>query len=88
MKILYSNLIERDIKKMRKRNYDMSLLKAIIQKIANEELFEPKYKLHILRGEYAGMFECHIKPDWLLIWIVDDDYAILHRTGTHSDLFD
>jgi len=49
----------------------------------------PKYKPHILSGNYSGHWECHIKPDWLLIWLQDDNSKTITfvRTGTHSDLF-
>jgi mRNA interferase YafQ len=64
-------------------------LNGIIFRIANDEVLESRYKNHKLSGTYAGCFECHIKPDWLLIYRKDEVFQLLRlaRTGTHSDLF-
>ncbi|MDR0383926.1 MAG: type II toxin-antitoxin system YafQ family toxin, partial [Christensenellaceae bacterium] len=88
LKIDFTNAYKRDIRIIEKRNYNLSILKDVITRIANKEVLEPKYHVHSLKGEYANMYECHIKPNWLLIWQIYDDLMILHRTGTHSDLFD
>jgi mRNA interferase YafQ len=88
LKIDFTNSYKRDIRMIEKRNYDLSLLKDIIIQIADEKTLAPKHRVHLLKGGYAQMYECHIKPDWLLIWRIVDGVVILHRTGTHSDLFD
>ena len=61
----------------------------MIEKIANAEELDKKYRDHLLSGDYDGYRECHIEPDWLLIYNIDDDDIILFlsRTGSHSDLF-
>ena len=79
----------KNIKKMQKRGFNLSLLDEIVEKIANREKLEPKYRDHGLSGIYKGFRECHIKPDWLLLYLVDDEEQVitLVNTGTHSDLF-
>ncbi len=80
---------QRDLKRVEKRGYNISLLTEVIKKLANGETLPEKNKDHNLLGEYAGCRECHITPDWLLIYEIADDELILYltRTGTHSDLF-
>lgn len=80
---------QRDLKRVHKRGYDISLLTDIIKKLANGEQLPEKNKDHPLSGDYAGCRECHITPDWLLIYEIDNGELILYltRTGTHSDLF-
>ena len=80
---------QKDLKRIQKRGYDMNLLKEIIKKLANGETLPPKNKDHNLSGNYANCRECHITPDWLLIYEIYEDelYLYLTRTGTHSDLF-
>ena len=80
---------QKDLKRIEKRGYNISLLADIIKKLANGEKLTEKNKDHALSGDYAGCRECHITPDWLLIYEIADDELILYltRTGTHSDLF-
>ena len=80
----------KDEKLARKRGLNISLLKTVIQNLLEEKTLGPKYKDHPLVGNYTGFRECHIKPDWLLIYTVDKGRLILtaSRTGTHSELFD
>ncbi len=84
-----TNSFKRDYKKLVKRNYDLSLLNNVVDKLQNGEKLNERYKNHNLSGEWTGFQECHILPDWLLIYKVYDDKLILSltRTGTHSDLF-
>ena len=79
----------RDLKRVEKRGYDISLLTAVIIKLAAGEKLGPKYKDHPLKGQQKGRRECHITPDWLLIYVIAEDKLILllTETGTHSDLF-
>ena len=65
------------------------MLEEVVNKLANNEKLDEKYYDHPLVGEYNGFRECHIKPDWLLIYYIDNDELelLLFRTGTHSDLF-
>lgn len=80
---------QKDLKRIQRRGYDLSLLTAVIKKLAAGEPLPEKNKDHILSGKFTGCRECHIAPDWLLIYEIADDTLILYltRTGTHSDLF-
>ena len=80
---------QKDLKRIERRGYDISLITDIIKKLANGETLPEKNKDHGLSGNYMGCRECHITPDWLLIYEIADDELILYltRTGTHSDLF-
>ncbi len=75
---------------MKKRGYDLSLLDDVIETLGCGKTLSEKYKDHVLKGEYSGFHECHIKPDWLLIYLIEDDILTLTlvNTGSHSDLFD
>lgn len=79
----------KDVKKAAKRGCDLELLRDVIIKLANGEKLLEKNHDHALVGKYKNCRECHIQPDWLLIYEIDDDtlYLYLTRTGTHSDLF-
>lgn len=80
---------QRDLKRVQRRGYDISLLTAVIKKLAGGEPLLERNKDHSLSGDYSGCRECHITPDWLLIYEFSDSDLILYltRTGTHSDLF-
>ena len=80
---------KKDYKLAKRRELDISLLKDIVTKLANGEPLDPKYKDHSLSGNWTGHRECHIQPDWLLIYRYEENVLILTltRTGTHSDLF-
>jgi mRNA interferase YafQ len=78
---------EKDIKKMKKRGKSFETFKYVIKELATDKILEPKFKDHKLVGNYVGTRECHIEPDWLLIYINDADELLLVRTGSHADLF-
>ncbi len=80
---------QKDLKMAQKRSYDISLLAEIVKKLANGEKLPAKNKDHALTGDYEGKRECHITPDWLLVYEIYNERLILFltRTGTHSDLF-
>ena len=80
---------QRDLKRAARRGYHTELLTAVIKKLADGVPLEQRYRDHALAGDYAGCRECHITPDWLLIYEIDGDTLLLYllRTGTHSDLF-
>lgn len=84
-----SNQFKKDLKLAARRGYKIDLLSDVIKKLANGEELEPKYKDHQLSGSFGFYRECHIQPDWLLIYEIDGNELILYltRTGTHSDLF-
>ena len=87
--ILYSTKFKKDYKKIIKRGYNIKLLENVLEILCNEQPLPPKYKDHSLSGDYQGHRECHIMPDWLLIYKINHNTLILTltRTGTHSDLF-
>ncbi|MCJ7529758.1 MAG: type II toxin-antitoxin system YafQ family toxin [Anaerolineales bacterium] len=72
---------------MEKRGNEIKKLLAVIEKLANEEELEARYKDQPLQGKFAGRRDCHINPDWILIYAIVDNELRLIRTGTHSDLF-
>lgn len=78
---------KRDVKLAEKRGKKIALLKEIMAKLAKEEPLEPKYRDHKLTGNYKDHRECHVEPDWLLIYRTTSQEIIYERTGTHSDLF-
>lgn len=80
---------EKDLKKIKKRGYDIGLLTEVLKILVSGEKLPAKYKDHELKGNYANCRECHITPDWLLIYEIVEKNLILYltRTGTHSDLF-
>lgn len=90
LELVPTSRFKKDVKRIKKRGADMSELRAVLDKLCAEEELEAKYRDHALLGEYAGFRECHIRPDWLLIYAIDKGRLILtaSRTGTHSDLFD
>lgn len=87
--IFYSNSFKKDTKGCKKRNCDFGLLRTALTELVENGKLQAKYRPHKLSGDYKGFWECHIKPDWLLIWNQDDTQKVikLDRTGTHSDLF-
>jgi mRNA interferase YafQ len=78
----------RDMKLARKRRKDISKLEQIIWLLAAGEPLPARNRDHLLTGNWRGRRECHIEPDWLLIYQVRDDLLILERTGSHADLFE
>ena len=81
------NGFKKDLKLIRKRGKDIEKLKAIVKKLILKEALPEKNHNHQLTGKYKGFCECHIEPDWLLIYKIDSKSLTLVRTGTHSDLF-
>ena len=72
---------------MKKRGKSFELLKQVISQLANDGSLEPKFRDHKLLGDYSGIRECHLEPDWLLIYMTTPDELTLVRTGSHADLF-
>ena len=85
----YTNKFKKDVKRVTKRGYDISLLEKTIELLQTTGKLPSNYKPHLLSGDYAGCWECRIKPDWLLVWQQNDTELTLlfTNTGTHSDLF-
>ena len=88
-KIIPSKRFKKDMKRCEKRGYNMQLIKDAIVLLAETGTLPAEYKPHQLHGDRKDQWECHIQPDWLLIWEQHDQELILVmlNTGTHSDLF-
>jgi len=88
-KIKTTNKFEKDFTKCARRSLDLDELGAVVAILERLGKLSRNYKAHLLSGNYNGYWECHIKPDWLLIWRQDDKTKVIElvRTGTHSDLF-
>jgi mRNA interferase YafQ len=78
----------RDAKRAEKRGKDMSKLRALVLLLLDQQQLPAKYRDHALKGEWSGMRDVHIEPDWLVIYYVEGDELHLIRTGSHADLFD
>lgn len=90
LKLRYTRQFKKDFKKAKKRGLPMEELKIVLDILASEKPLPPSYHDHSLLGEYASFRECHIRPDWLLIYRIHEEVMelIAQRTGSHSDLFD
>jgi mRNA interferase YafQ len=84
---VYLRQFERDIKLMKKRNKDLEKIKDIIRMLLSEQQLPAKNRNHKLKGDCKDFCECHVEPDWLLIYQKTPTEIILVRTGTHADLF-
>ena len=78
----------KDVKRMRKRGKDIEKLKAVVTHLASGQALEPRYRDHALAGEWKNCRDCHLEPDWILIYWADEQHLRLERTGSHSDLFE
>ena len=87
-RIDFTNAFKADVKRARKRGLDIESLEKIVDDLQKGIPLEPKHRDHALGGNYTGSRECHIKPDWLLVYYILEEWLVLKRTGTHSDLFD
>lgn len=85
--ILRTNQFKRDVKLMQKRDKDHGSIRAVIETLAQGQPLSPKYRDHQLKGVFKDCRECHIEPDWLLIYRIECNILQLVRTGTHADLF-
>ena len=84
----YTSRFKKDLKLMVKRGHDSESIKRVIRDLVEEKVLVPKYRDHVLTGNFKSRRECHIEPDWLLIYRIDESRIIFERTGTHSDLFE
>lgn len=87
--IKFTTAFKKSYKLMKKRGLDVFLLDDVIDTLRQGKELDEKYRDHILKGDFAGFHECHIKPNWLLIYLIEDDILTLTLvdTGSHSDLF-
>ena len=87
--VKFTNQFKKDLKLAKKQGKDIERLYAVIEKLADDEPLEQKYRDHDLNGNYKSCRECHVEPDWLLVYEVMDDVLVLmlYRVGSHSTLF-
>ena len=83
----YKNKFHKDVERIKRRGKSLEKLKNIMNQLAQEKPLAPRHCDHPLKGEYADCRECHIEPDWLLIYLIQSDTITFIRTGSHSDLF-
>ena len=88
-KIIYTHRFDKEVLKCAKRGLNLDLLEKLIEDLRQTGTVQEKHKPHKLSGKFAEIWECHIKPDWLLLWIKNENEITitLISTGTHSDLF-
>lgn len=87
LEIVYSSRFKRDLRQCAKRQLDLTRLQAVIDTLRAPAALPAQNRDHDLTGNYSGFRECHVSPDWLLIYRVDGNALLLARTGSHSDLF-
>lgn len=87
MTLSQTSQFKKDIKKLGKRGKDIDKIKTVIEFLLSGSPLPLKYRDHSLSGTWAGHRDCHIEPDWILIYRVSQDELRLERTGSHSDLF-
>ena len=87
--VKYTAQFKKDYKLAKRRGLNLQLLQEVVKKLASGEVLDDSYKDHALSGRWKNYRECHIQPDWLLIYYINKDVLVLtlSRTGTHSDLF-
>lgn len=83
----YTKQFQKDLEKAKRRGKNIGKLKRVVMCLVNEEPLDKRYKNHKLIGNYKNRHECHIEPDWLLIYKIAGEEIIFERTGSHSDLF-
>ena len=87
MKLSQTSQFKKDIKRQLKKGKNQQKLVKVIKVLLSGDLLPEKYKDHPLRGNWKGRRDCHIEPDWILIYKKSKEELLLERTGTHSDLF-
>lgn len=89
LELIVTNKFKKDLKRVRKQGKDLDLLQDVLQTLLEENELDAKHRDHALTGNYIGFRECHIEPDWLLIYMINHNELILtaSRTGSHSELF-
>jgi len=87
--VRFTGQFKKDLKLSQKQGKDVDKLFAVVERLANGEPLDDKYRDHTLTGDYRGCRECHIEPDWLLVYEIFDDVLVLllNRVGSHSELF-
>jgi mRNA interferase YafQ len=87
--VVATNKFKKDYKLCLKRGLDVSILEEVVSILEEKGKLPENYKPHVLKGNFKGLYECHIQPDWLLIWQLEQEIKLISliRTGSHSDLF-
>jgi mRNA interferase YafQ len=85
--IVTSRAFERDVKRLRKRGFDLEPLWDVVEVLRLHRPLDARHRDHPLKGDWEGFRDCHVRADWLLIYSVDDEAVYLTRTGTHADIF-
>jgi len=86
--IIYTGRFKKDLKRLTKQGADLDLLRIVLLKLQNGETLELKYFDHPLLGKLVGKRDCHITPDWVLIYALDKKFLTLYRTGSHAELYE
>lgn len=87
MKIKYTSQFKKDLKRLQKQNKEINKLKILVELLMTGSMLDEKYNDHKMSGKWRMHRDCHIEPDWILIYQVKIDTLILERTGSHSELF-
>ena len=87
LKIRRTSQFKKDVKRMLKRSKDLEKLLLVVQDLSASRKLSAKYKDHPLKGQHRDKRDCHIEPDWVLLYAIESDELVLYRTGTHLDLF-
>ena len=87
LSFVYSSQFKKDMRLAKKRGKDLTKIKSLMNLILMGETLSPRHREHWLEGSYVGRRECHVEPDWLLVYKTIPGKIIFERTGTHSDLF-
>lgn len=85
--VFQTSQFKKDLKRVQKRGKDIEKLKEVVRVLLSGNQLENRYRDHALGNNWAGSRDCHIEPDWILIYRTSSDSLFLERTGTHSDLF-
>jgi mRNA interferase YafQ len=87
LQAFYKNKFKKDLDRVKRRGKNLNKLTEVMEHLIDQHPLDKKYLDHSLKGDYADCRECHIEPDWLLIYLIDGNSIIFIRTGTHADLF-
>lgn len=87
MRLSSTTRFTRDVRRATKRGKDLAELWSVVETLLSGEELSARHRPHRLSGRWSEHWECHIEPDWLLIWTYGDETLVLVRTGTHADLF-
>ena len=85
--LIRTSSFRRDLRRVARRGKDLRKLQEIVDRLVADEPLEPRHRRHQLVGNWHPLWECHIEPNWLLVWDEDDATITLMHTGTHSDIF-